>query len=309
MKNIAKHTILNFKQIFKNPINFILIGSFFLISLALPLMFLPYWMTAGISMTIIIIIVCSTFFSSVNFDYRNSTLYANSKMTRGSNFTFQISTIITLAVSAFVASLIFLLIIQVLVWSKFILIGFWKNGYSEINGDDNYYVFNFQYYTLVLYMAVIESFIIFSISFLFSQMTTNKTLYFVIIMSFIILEVIFGGGFNDYYYFDYELARITNPIFPDSIYWLSMIFPFYQTSTIISEASVLTQVYTENAMNHGSVHFLDSHNSIWGLLSLRKVTEASYIGEWGWKILTITPYIHILFYLSIGLILSKLNKK
>lgn len=300
LKLIIKQMNMNFKSILGNWVNLIYLSFFVLIALLIPVIFIPLNMSVSISFSILLISVNSVLFANLNYNLRNSTLRRNLDLSKSNRFTFNLSIYFTLFIFSIIASTLLYVIFKCLADIGCILVAWQK--YSS----DSTFIFNFTFdlFLLVVYYTVIMCTIIYSISFLLNYLINSKKSYFTVMLSLIILTIIFGGSFNEYffYYAGTGLDFAEGPLYPRSIYWFSFIFPFYGPGELISIAFDVSKIYrdTGNPYDYVPISFFNLNDYVFELIWGKSSID--------WRLLMMVPYVEIAGLVLAGGLVSKYKK-
>ncbi len=184
---------LNLSYLSNNLKSVLSISIFFVISIMMPLIFIPVTMFAGISTIIYLVIPSLIILGSIGYGMKVSTLYGNMISTGYKKREFYISSIITIFIFSVVSSFVYWPIIEILG-----LIGLlkasWIGGYGySIN------LLNLRVCSYLAYIIMLNSVLSFSIYFLIHALVGNIRNYYTIIFSIFILGIIFGGTLNTYF--------------------------------------------------------------------------------------------------------------
>lgn len=298
IKSIIKLCILNIKQISLNPMNYLIIAFFLLAAIMLPIIFIPLTYSIGEIFIISLLPILGSIYASINFSINKSTIKSNIKLTDYSRIDFYISTIVTMFIyTVLITSVLFCAILVVNEGSLF------KSGWFSYGK----YTFTFEEYLLSLYTSVEMMLLVFGLSFAISGFVTNYNTYFIIILSFVLLSIIFGGTFNDYV--DVKLVEGSTDeaimyskntgtgILPYSMLFPSLIiFPFYAPAQHLTFAGRLLN----DSAAAWKILNNEVHGNVLNILAMK--------GTWEFTIIRIWPFFEMFIFFIIGYTVSKFRK-
>ncbi len=299
LKLVVKQNILNIKQVILNKMNIIFLSFIIVISLLIPMVFIPLSMAYPIIFLISLIPVNGSVFSTINFNLKKSTLNKNYNITKSNRWVFNISTILTMVLFSFVI-FNFIYVILIILNQFGILLSAWRQypDSSIINSKFNDLT-NIGIYSLTLYTVIIISLITFSISFFISHFISSQKTYFMFILTSLILAIVFGGAFNDYFYLPWDVGAAfqNNPIFPKQIYWVTLIFPYGPSGQLLRNISRLSE------WRYQLDGFSTDYATYKGSLGVWRIITFSNTPIWNFTL--VMPYIQIITFGSLGIVLSK----
>lgn len=311
IKLTIKQIILNTKIVFKNISNLIMLALVTLIFITIPLIFIPVKSCLGMVIVGPIAVTSAVIFSSACGEYRNSTLYQNQNLSRSNRWSFNLSVVLTMLLFSylvFILEILFLLIASSLgiLMVEFLTPQWTQNSiYISLNG------FPFIY---VIYWVSIEVIIMYSLSFLFYRIKPEQKTYYSIVMSMLILLIIFGGFFNNYFMglvdFNYDGIEYVYPIFnhveaifPPKMYFVSLLYPLYYPGQMINMVGYqMGYSFATHQINNWA--FADYSNWIW--VKQSTLDNVGIISNaWKWNILWIAPYIYSGLLIGISLLVKR----
>lgn len=246
-------------------------------------------------------------FYSLTFNFRNSSLYLNMKLTKQSNIIFYISQFLILI---FIAQIVFLflhflififatlnlLLTSILTYSSSIDINF-KNIYWDI-------IFLTFYENVLITMGIL---------FLLKSILKEAKIFYLIIFILLITTVFFGSILNSYInitWYDGEAIPIYKPSVYSNLFFIpSLFFPYYATGDLVNNAS---NQFLKDASD-GSYYFssADTNFLVWLTPEHYDPTWSGYEDAinniWKYNLILITPLLQIIFWFSLGIIFSKLK--
>ncbi len=299
LKLVVKQNILNIKQVILNKMNIMFLSFIVIIALLIPMVFIPLSMAYPIVFLITLIPVNGSVFSTINFNLKKSTLNKNYNITKSNRWVFNISTILTMMLFSFI--IFNLIYVFLIIFGQFgILLSAWRQypDSSVVNGVYNDLI-DIGIYSLTLYSVIIISLITFSISFFFSHFISSQKTYFMFILTSLILTIVFGGSFNDYFYLPQDVGATfqNNPIFPKQIYWITLLFPFGPSGQLLRNIGRLSEGH----------YLVDPAGNIsnWYGGSLGVFRIITFNNTPIWNLTLVMPYIQIITFGSLGIVLSK----
>ncbi len=299
LKLVVKQNILNIKQVILNKMNIMFLSFIVIIALLIPMVFIPLSMAYPIVFLITLIPVNGSVFSTINFNLKKSTLNKNYNITKSNRWVFNISTILTMMLFSFI--IFNLIYVFLIIFGQFgILLSAWRQypDSSVVNGVYNDLI-DIGIYSLTLYSVIIISLITFSISFFFSHFISSQKTYFMFILTSLILTIVFGGSFNDYFYLPQDVGATfqNNPLFPKRIYWITLLFPFGPSGQLLRNIGRLSEGH----------YLVDPAGNIsnWYGGSLGVFRIITFNNTPIWNLTLVMPYIQIITFGSLGIVLSK----
>ncbi len=299
IKLVVKQNILNIKQVILNKMNIMFLSFIIIIALLIPMVFIPMAMAFPMIFLISLIPVNGSVFSTINFNLKKSTLNKNYNITKSNRWVFNFSTILTMLLFSFIV-FNFLYIILILLNKLNILLVGWRR-YPDSNSIGSVYfnLLNISTYSLTLYCVIIISLITFSISFFISHFISSQKTYFMFILTSLILAIVFGGAFNDYFYLwnDIGAGIQQHPLFPEKIYWVTLLFPYGPTGQLLRNIGRLSEwEYQAN----GIFNYWSSWGDTLGMFRILSFHNTNI-----WNFTMVMPYIQIITFGSLGIVLSK----
>ncbi len=225
---------LNFKFIFKN-VSFIYITLFIqLILILIPIFFAPLWASSPIFFEISVITISALTYGNLTYSIRNSTLYKNYYLNVQRKDVIYLASLITILTFSFLIS--FFQLILLFIFENILLY-----DWSFVESSQILELKNIDFFTF-FYCIFWISLITFAISFSVRNWIKTEKNYYVMILIILLLCLVFGGTFNDYFIgnkIDENGNTIPNfypVLFPKDIYWVSVFFPYYAPGQIISSS-------------------------------------------------------------------------
>lgn len=161
----------------------------------------------------------------------------------------------------------------------------------------------FPYLIFVEYYALVIALVLFSISFATQKFMKNQNVYFTFIFSLVIIGIIFGGAFNDYFgsYLDengnshIEILWDGSPsLFLESFYIVSIFSPFYSPSAIITEMTTNYCGANANLLESAVILFNGNNWNIFKFLDPRFTDTTFTFTVW-------LPYIYVVLGFIVGI--------
>lgn len=312
-KLIIKQLILNIKTIGSNKSNFLIIGFIIIIAVSLPIVFTPFFASAGMVIVICILPTSAVFYSSINYNFRHSSLKNNMSLTKNNKWLFYISTLLTMIICSSIVDQVMYLILLIVNNNNLLLLS-WLKRVEFVEGG-YVYKFSLQLNLMFLYCAVLTTAMTFAISFIFQYWANDRKTYFILIMILTILTIVFGGALNQYWATGAGGARRLSDdviLYKWKDYWFSAIFPYFSMGSLGSAAAGASKMKVGLETSYSQLELLGSN----GFFS---VTESGYAHKtlFGffrldndplWLLLMATPYIEIIIFFFIGTLISKYKK-
>ncbi len=291
----------NLSYIIEKPsISFLLFIGVFIVSMV-PMVFIPLYTSLGMDLTIVNVIVVNIVYASLSFNWKKSTAYKNFKLTRGSKVSFNASVwIITTLMS-----LIFFVVFFILV-TFYNQVGILPGGWVS-SADPGVWNFQNLRWAQLVYFFILNSTVIFAISFGLSKLFNNENAYYIFTFTLIILVIMFGAGLNDFFDFYHADANgkayvaFDHSLFPESMFIPSLFMPFYASSQLM--ASLAESIRPEPEV-------LAIQFSAFRLLPLTGnfVSDSSWVNTAvAWDFVWFESYIWIIVLGTLGVFMGKSN--
>ncbi|NQX83534.1 MAG: hypothetical protein HRS50_02385 [Mycoplasmataceae bacterium] len=253
----------------------------------------------------IIILISGVVFGTCSFNWKNSTLHKNFNITGNNSFNFHISILVIMLIVGIIS--LFLMIGVLFVWDYLglLLLTWMTSGHKQI------YNFKSFPYGEIIYVVILIILINFSISFALQYLIKNQKTYYVIVLCFLILEIIFGGGLNNYFGW-YSVAsngqnyvQFSPSMFPALFFIPSLFFPFYSPTQLFASLSQTFEIGREtwSGSDFSIFYLLPLNND--GMFHSRIDGFNTAIC---WNIIMILPYVYISLFGVIGVVLSKIKR-
>ncbi len=237
-RDIFNQLNFNFNYIVKNRLSLFLIFFFPILSIFIPLFFVPFWISSPVFIQFSIIPVSAIIYANITYSIRNSTIYKNYFLSIQRKDVIYFASLITVLFFALLTSII--QIILLFIFQNLIL-----SEWSFNNSDGSLTIKNIRFlgwFWGIFWITLIT----FSISFSVRNWIKTEKNYYTLILIVLILSIIFGGTLNDYFSGSSGFNQIINDnnypnfkvnLFPEDIYWISVLFPYYAPGQIISTSS------------------------------------------------------------------------
>ena len=317
VKAIFSHTVFNLKFFINNKkkVSFFIVPI--ILSLILAIIFFPISLGFSIIVETGLIMSEGIIFMSLSGNFRNSSLYKNIEPTKLNKFNFNISIYILMITSSII--ILFLLMTSLIILSPFNII---ETGWLSYDKTLNYKFLNKN--VSIVFLSMIEmTTILFVISYLFIQISNSQKNYYMLMFSFVILNVIFGATINSYFWAqylnpvtsfgepvskfkEYSYMSYSPAIFPSWTFWISLLYPFYAPGQLLI-------IYGQKSLVE-SANGVTSAGSEWGnVISLQWQTVHNtpqwyQSSIWRWNITLLMPLIQIITLSSLGIIASSSKK-
>lgn len=252
LKQTVKQFFLNLRTIFFDWKNVLFLLLFIALALIVCSVFFPFRYGIGGSNALLVIITCGTIFAGTNYNFTNSSLIKNIKLTKNNTKSFYLATFFTMLFVTLLSATIFLMIEQLLNNFNLLMVD-WLKFPSPIDeglatDNNSYYVFNFGFYMIYWYATCELVLWVFLISSLLKYVIKTENTYYIIIVCLTILAIIFGATFNDYFYFaDFDAhgeavqqTVVYMPewsLMPKEMFGTSLLMPFFSTGSLLNTAA------------------------------------------------------------------------
>lgn len=308
VKMIAKRMILDLGVVMKNYTFWLMIFLSPLLFYSIPIVFAP----SQLSMQVVVVGSCSItsaiVYSQIAGVYRISSLYKNSKLNRQDKITSNISGFsVTLLISLFVLIIVLAYMEFFGIWDILLDGWIWEGANSHKDFAFSFFALESGAFALVWYSVIEITLIICALGFMMFRISDNTKNYFVIILAFVILDIILGGIFNNYFRFDnwgdgfvpsFEL-NLTLNMFPEYFFVPSLFFPLYPSSQHLVNCSNIV----EDVQRFGKTG-IDPF--VWLTFSNVSPEVVNKWGDiWKWNILWILPWVWIAGFATIGILNEK----
>ena len=305
---ISNQFILNFKFIVKNKKESSLLFSPLLLSLFLPIIFIPLTVGFPIVVQTGVIIPAGLLFVFTSYNIRKSTMYSNLKTTGNNKYNFYISILFFVLVTAFILALVQLTALEILAQTK-------KLETAWVSYDLNYKYLFFNKKILTFFVSVFEmTIIMFSLLFFLSQVINSKKTMYIIILVISILNIIFGGPINNYMWVSGNptgkvyMNKFEETLFPDFMFYPSMIYPFFSPGELLITFGGISL----KDINTGETFFANwayVNPLQWQHLKDFPMFKDDFDNMWQWNFVLIMPLLQIVFFGTLGVIFNKITNK
>ncbi len=318
IKLVVKQIILNIKSMFSNWFNIALILLIPIIILTLPVFFIPLNYSFSIVFCIISSITSFIVYERVSYSFKKSTLYNNQKLSKNNKWIYNLSTIFTMILIVWSVVLFSVLILIILNNFDLLLDDYLKNKREE---KFNLYKTPWLFF---IYQLTLLTLVFFSLSYFIEKVAISSKSYYSSLISLLILIIIFGGAFNNYFltpqrYVDEKNNKVFNyaifnypgheSIFPSYIFAPSLLFPFFAPAQMMIAIGNITHFHYDSNINEW-VHKVSKWNNfspwLWEKKSYMQLLDPAIQSPvWKWNILWIVPYFHIIGWFLLGRLLDK----
>ncbi len=190
----------NFSLLISNKKMLFLLGSFILLALVTPIVFIPYLYIGGIFNLLTLFIPLLILLGWTSYSIRRSTLMSNVFLSGIKKKWFYLGEIITTIIIANVLAIFFWIVILFLGnWNIFLQDWIWISTNRTIVRP-----FIYGSWINIIYVTNITALISFATYFLINSLTTNIRAYFSVVMCLFILGIIFSGSVNTYFNLPYQ---------------------------------------------------------------------------------------------------------
>ncbi len=318
IKLTVKQVILNFKYLFSSYMNIIfLLLPVILVSLTVPTFLFSINDAYGITVCVAIMTSLFVLYNGIVYQFRNSTLYNQSQLTKNNKWIFNLSSLMTLFIVGISIYIIQLFILQFMAMFGFLA----RNIVGSLSSNITFRLFKMPM-GWNFYWASILILICFSFSFFVSRVIKSSKGYFIVTMSLIILTIIFGATFNDYFKSQYTFKDIdgeelrmyiyqgnVKAIFPEYMYIPSLLFPVYAPAQMFNKSGCAAAWEQTSDGYHYATGFFKYGGNLWTWQEdWWFKTNGLQSTAWRWNILYFVPYFHIVGWFGLGMVISKFKK-
>ncbi len=243
IKLIIKQIILDIKYFINNRMNLLLSGMFVLAPMILVIFIMPIERTLSFVLFIGSVAPAMLIYISINYTIRSGTLNKNIRTTKNNKYIFNISNLIF-----FYIVLLLYFYIDLLSINLISMMGLLKKDWI---GAGTYKIHFWWTLDLRLLYSIIElGFISFAILFLSQYLIKTKKGMYTLVLSLILLQVVYGGCFNSYFYKAYwtggtpyngdRVPMFQSSAFPNSLYWPTLLFyPLFGASQHVASLKII----------------------------------------------------------------------
>ena len=271
--------------------------------------FVPEYQAFALVLEICLILSLGVIFATLSFNFTNSTIYNNLKISNNNKYNFNISVFISMIISSLL--LLFLLLILLTIFSEMKIL---ETSWLKYDYD----TFHFSFFNRAIWIAIIStieiSSILFSISFFFTKISNSEKAYYILILCLVIFSFFFGGstinsffwpGANDdgiYSYMSFKESTSHSILFP-----LSLFFPFFSPG-------VISFIYSQFSLRNINDQFGQFQSNAWEHLRIISWQTKSIVPQefwplmWRWNIVLILPVIWVSSFGMSGILISKFGK-
>ena len=304
---IFKQLIFNLRYFYSNLKILLILFIPIIIGSMISVIFVPEANSFSIIMQISLIPTLGIIFASLYFVFFNSTLYEDLQISNN-KYNFNISILILMMF--FSLLILFILLIILTVFSYFNII---QTNWSKYD----YGKYHFNFFNKAIWIPIITSLetsmILFSISFLFTNISSSEKTYYVMIMFFTITSIFFGGDINNYFMpswypkDNYHYMLFNPTVFPSWFFIPSLLFPFYPSGQLAFTFGQYSLVHNI-APNFVGLYENWIHLGTLGWSTHSNVPPEYYSNIWRWNIVLVLPLIWILLFGTSGLIVSRVKE-
>ncbi len=309
IKMIGKRIILDMRILMETKSFWVFLFLIPMLLMSIVLVFAPAKLSIQVVISWSVMIIGATSYAQISGNFRNSSLYFNSKMNKHDRWTTNLSNILVTVFWGFVALGI------VIMYTEFfgifdLILDDWVWGTPYRDMVFSFTVLPWETIVLIFYSSALISLITCAIGFASFRFFKSIKIYFNIILMLCVLALILGGIFNNYFAALYSLTNDNTyvpsfsgnsgiNIFPDYFYYPSLLFPYYAPMQHLAYTANNVDRYLWNPNeNFVSWVWLTTENVWNGVVN-------SFEDIWKWNILWILPYIWIGGFAALGIIADK----
>ncbi len=306
-KLMIKIIILNFKYLFHNKKNLLLLTIIPLLALIIPVFLAPLFYSYPAFVTLGVLGPAALTYCSTAYEWRKGTLYPSLLTTRSNKYIF------------YFASFLFMLI---MVWSLYIItlmvlvlmnqVGLLLHGWAFIVDHISYLEFGRIYFIPTIYSLFELTLVTFSIFFFFQNLAKSNVSLYMVLFAIAVLQFIFGGLFTQYFLKTTDLPdtgtsvpQFKGMLFPEDAYWFSYLMdPLFGPSMHIQSISSKWLYNNGKPAYGGDNKFIfwiwETNSNTFGLIEKSSMFK--------WNLLWITPYIWTCLFATLGVFVSSAKK-
>lgn len=311
IKLVIKQVILNIKYMASNRTSLVLILCLLLTSLFIPILFIPFKYAISVIILLGAGIPAGILYTSTTFSWRQSILYNNQSITKNNRYTYYIGSYINVFINMYILLFIQLIALTICQELGVLLIG-WRSGYQT----DYYHIWQMNLGQLI-YATFEMSLIIYGTFYFFQAFIKNEKNIYIILLVIIILGIIYGGVFNDYFSSTGIIVGEDNytrypsyykSLFPDWMFYPTLtLFPLYTPMQHLSSLNFSVWDYGINPqdnilfffwMRSGTELVYDIYG---GHIPYLITTQQAF----NWNIMWFMPYIHTGIFCVLGIKLRR----
>lgn len=247
---MTKLILLNFKFLNENKFQLILLLMFPIIWILLPLIFIPLKQSFPIYIFCGVVFPTGLIYISTIYAWRKSTLFNVQLLTKIDKTKLYISSWILMEL--FALMLLFIAILMI-----FLLRNSLPKYWGWMNkGDEQMYAISKIPILGLIYVTGLDVTILFGLLYALRKLFKTKESAYIFLLSLLIFDIIFGGGFNCYFAQSTAILEVGTviPVFdegalyPTSLFWPTLIaFPFFAPAMQLSSIGMMTRVYFDTA--------------------------------------------------------------
>ncbi len=193
-------TDMNIKTIFMNKSLWMEIVFFYILSMVLPIIFIPFFVSGAMFTIIGICIPILIVLGNTGYKFKQSTIYDNVSLVEMSENKFYLSQLITCFIFGNILSLGLWTGVYVVGLFPLFLGGWIWEGALQISINP----FAYGAWINIIYITQVTILLSFAFYFLISNITKDGRAYYMSIMIILILCIVFGGSINTYFSSPYQ---------------------------------------------------------------------------------------------------------
>lgn len=184
----------NFKFLTRNISTVLLIVTFLLCAITIPVIFIPMRNAFGGSLLLYLILPELIILGHIGYDIKVSTLYYNIETTGIRKRYFYLSSLFTIIIIGMFLSAVF--------WSIMWIISMKGLMFGRFAGTASHVSYNILAYGQIIniiYITIVASLVSYSFYFLLHSLANSIKVYYIFVILALVLGIIFGGSLNTYF--------------------------------------------------------------------------------------------------------------
>lgn len=237
MDKIARQLTFNFKYTIGNKYQLITISVFLLMAILLPVALVPLKYSFPLTILFSSTLPTGIIYIATTFNLRKGTLYSNQKITNNSRSSFYISSYLLMIIFGLILLFITLITLTILSQLDLLLGNYW---WSTKGTSDYHYKIMKVPFVALMYSFIESITITFALCFLMQNIINDIRVMYIVFTSMMILTMIFGGTFNDYFnnstgnfilddgtISPIAIAVASNGLMPKEMFGVCSMFPYF----------------------------------------------------------------------------------
>lgn len=305
-KLMIKIMILNFRYLFHNKKNLLLLTLMPLLALIIPVFLAPLFYSFPAYVTLGVIGPAGITYCSTTYEWRRGTLYNVLLTTKSSKYIFYLASFLVMLMMVWI---LYFITLGLLVSMN--QVGMLSDGWGFLENHISYLEFGRIYFLPSVYSLFEMTLIAFAICFFFQNLVKTSVSLYIVIFAIAVLQVVFGGLFTQYFQTTIDsvdsgtsVPQFKAQLFPEDVFWLAYFMdPLFGPSMHIQSYS------SKWLYNYGSPAYGGDNRFIFWIWETKSNTLglADWSSMFKWNILWLTPYIWTSLFGGFGILVSKIK--